>query len=108
MPASDRRTNWLVVGPVLLYTGLLLLGPIVAVVAGAFVEGDTLFHDGALPFNTHGGLLSHAYVLGIAHVVECVKQVRGVAAAQVAGCEIAVYGGYTGPSATTLVLGQDR
>ena len=39
MPASDRRTNWLVVGPVLLYTGLLLLGPIVAVVAGAFVEG---------------------------------------------------------------------
>ena len=39
--------------------------------AGAFVEGDTLFHDaGKLPFNTHGGLLSHAYVLGIAHVVE--------------------------------------
>ena len=46
--------------------------------AGAFVEGDTLFHDaGKLPFNTHGGLLSHAYVLGIAHVVECVKQLRG-------------------------------
>ena len=45
---------------------------------GAFVEGDTLFHDaGKLPFNTHGGLLSHAYVLGIAHVVECVKQLRG-------------------------------
>ena len=39
MPASDRRTNWLVVAPVLLYTGLLLLGPILAVVAGAFVEG---------------------------------------------------------------------
>ena len=48
--------------------------------AGAFVEGDTLFHDaGKLPFNTHGGLLSHAYVLGIAHVVECVKQLRGIA-----------------------------
>ncbi len=46
--------------------------------AGSFVEGDTLFHDsGKLPFNTHGGLLSHAYVLGIAHVVECVKQLRG-------------------------------
>ena len=46
--------------------------------AGRFVEGDTLHHDGGvLPFNTHGGLLSHAYVLGIAHVVECVKQLRG-------------------------------
>ena len=65
---------------------------------GAFVEGDTLHHDaGKLPFNTHGGLLSHAYVLGIAHVVECVKQLRGTAPAQVPDCEVAVYGGYTGP-----------
>jgi acetyl-CoA acetyltransferase len=77
--------------------------------AGAFVEGDTLHHDaGKLPFNTHGGLLSHAYVLGIAHVVECVKQLRGTAPAQVPGCEVAVYGGYTGHMASTLVLGQDR
>ncbi len=77
--------------------------------AGRFVEGDTLFHDaGKLPFNTHGGLLSHAYVLGIAHVVECVKQLRGDAAAQVPGCEVAVYGGYTGHMASTLVLARDR
>jgi acetyl-CoA acetyltransferase len=77
--------------------------------AGAFVQGDTLFHDaGRLPFNTHGGLLSHAYVLGIAHVVECVKQVRGTAPAQVPNCEIAVYGGYTGHMASTLILAQDR
>jgi len=76
--------------------------------AGSFVEGDTLFHDaGKLPFNTHGGLLSHAYVLGIAHVVECVKQLRGVAPAQVPGCEIAVYGGYTGHMASTLILAKD-
>jgi acetyl-CoA acetyltransferase len=77
--------------------------------AGAFVEGDTLFHDaGKLPFNTHGGLLSHAYVLGIAHVVECVKQLRGIAPAQVPNCEVAVYGGYTGHMASALVLGRDR
>jgi acetyl-CoA acetyltransferase len=76
--------------------------------AGAFVEGTTLHHDGGrLPFNTHGGLLSHAYVLGIAHVVECVKQLRGTAAAQVPDCEVAVYGGYTGHMASTLVLTKD-
>jgi acetyl-CoA acetyltransferase len=76
--------------------------------AGRFVEGDTLHHDtGRLPFNTHGGLLSHAYVLGIAHVVECVKQLRGTAAAQVADCDVAVYGGYTGHMASTLVLSKD-
>jgi acetyl-CoA acetyltransferase len=76
--------------------------------AGAFVEGTTLHHDGGrLPFNTHGGLLSHAYVLGIAHVVECVKQLRGNAAAQVPDCEVAVYGGYTGHMASTLVLTKD-
>jgi len=77
--------------------------------AGRFVEGDTLHHDaGKLPFNTHGGLLSHAYVLGIAHVIECVKQLRGTAAAQVPSCEVAVYGGYTGHMASTLVLAGDR
>jgi acetyl-CoA acetyltransferase len=77
--------------------------------AGPFVEGDTLTFDrGTLPFNPHGGLLSHAYVLGIAHVVECVKQLRGTAAAQVSDCNVAVYGGYTGHMASTLVLGRDR
>jgi acetyl-CoA acetyltransferase len=75
---------------------------------GSFVEGDTLHHDaGKLAFNTHGGLLSHAYVLGIAHVVECVKQLRSTAAAQVPSCEVAVYGGYTGHMASTLVLARD-
>jgi acetyl-CoA acetyltransferase len=77
--------------------------------AGKFVEGDALHFDGGtLPFNTHGGLLSHAYVLGIAHVVEVVKQLRGTAPAQVPGCEIGVYGGYTGGMASTLVLTKDR
>jgi acetyl-CoA acetyltransferase len=73
--------------------------------AGPFVEGETLHHDGGrLPYNTHGGLLSHAYVLGISHVVEVVRQLRGEAAAQVPDAEIGVYGGYSGAMASTLVL----
>lgn len=74
---------------------------------GPFVSGDTLhFDSGVLPYNTHGGMLSHAYVLGIAHVIEIVRQLRGQAAAQVADAEVAVYGGYTGPQASTLILGR--
>jgi acetyl-CoA acetyltransferase len=72
---------------------------------GAFVEDGGLdFESGRLPTNTHGGLLSHAYVLGISHVVELVRQLRGEAAAQVKDAEVAVYGGYTGAMASTLVL----
>ena len=74
---------------------------------GAFVDGDRLHFDrGTLPYNTHGGLLSHAYVLGIAHVIELVRQLRGEAANQVEDATIAAYGGYTGAMASTLVLGR--
>jgi acetyl-CoA acetyltransferase len=77
--------------------------------AGLLAEEGGLAHDsGRLAFNTHGGLLSHAYVLGIAHVVEVVKQLRGTAPAQVPGCEVGVYGGYTGGNASTLILRTDR
>jgi hypothetical protein len=73
------------------------------------VEGNRLdFDSGLLPTNTHGGLLSHAYVLGIAHVVEVVRQLRGEAAAQVPGAQIGIYGGYTGPQAATLILRRAR
>ncbi len=72
---------------------------------GPLVAGTRLHFDGGgLPYNTHGGMLSHAYVLGIAHVVELVRQLRGTAAAQVPGAAVAVYGGYTGPQASTLVM----
>ena len=76
--------------------------------AGALAESGALaFDTGSLPYNPHGGLLSHAYVLGITHVVECVKQLRGTADAQVRECEVAAYGGYTGHMASTLVLTKD-
>ncbi|MBW2401882.1 MAG: hypothetical protein JRG80_21945, partial [Deltaproteobacteria bacterium] len=72
---------------------------------GAFMADSGLdFDGGGLPTNPHGGMLSHAYVLGSAHVVEIVRQLRGESASQVAGAEVAVYGGYTGHLASTLVL----
>lgn len=75
---------------------------------GRFVEGTALHFDGGvLPYNTHGGMLSHAYVLGIAHVVEVVRQLRGEAAAQVPDARVGIYGGYTGPQAATLILKRD-
>ncbi len=75
---------------------------------GPFVAGRALHFDGGgLPYNPHGGMLSHAYVLGIAHVVETVRQLRGEAHAQVPDARIGVYGGYTGHMASTLVLARE-
>ncbi|TXS96152.1 thiolase family protein [Parahaliea maris] len=76
---------------------------------GHFIQDGRLDFDrprsrGGIPCNTHGGLLSHAYVLGIAHVVELVKQLRGEAVNQVENAELAAYAGFTADEGSTLVL----
>jgi hypothetical protein len=38
--------------------------------------------------------------------VEIVRQLRHEAAAQVADATVGIYGGYTGPQASTLILGR--
>ena len=74
----------------------------------AFIREKGIGIDGALPVNTHGGLLSHSYLLGVEHVLEAVRQLRGQAGAgQVANARIGLVGGLSNPDYGVLLLGKD-
>ncbi len=73
-----------------------------------FVRERGIGVDGALPVNTHGGLLSHSYLLGVEHMIEAVRQLRGAAgAAQLAKADIGLVGGWSIPDYGVCVLGRD-
>jgi acetyl-CoA acetyltransferase len=76
---------------------------------GPFIEsGATRWPDGALPVNTHGGSNGEAFVHGVNHLPEAVRQLRGAASNQVTGAELAfVCGAISDPSGAVL-LGVDR
>lgn len=70
---------------------------------GPFVEGGRIeWPDGDLPVNTHGGSLSEAYVHGMNHVFEAVKQLRGTAINQVKDAEVVMV--TSGPPVPTSAM----
>jgi acetyl-CoA acetyltransferase len=73
-----------------------------------FIRETGIGIRGKLPINTHGGLLSHSYLLGVEHVLEAVRQLRGEAgAAQVEDARIGLVGGLSNPDYGVLLLGRD-
>jgi len=76
---------------------------------GAFVESGAIAPGGSLPVNTNGGGLSccHPGMYGLFAIAEAVRQIRGEAANQIQGVDVALAHGNGGTlsSQATVILG---
>jgi acetyl-CoA acetyltransferase len=73
---------------------------------GAFVEDGRIEFDGDLPVNTHGGNHSEAYIHGLPHVIEGVRQLRGTSTSQVEDAEIVLSCSSVAQLSAAVVLGK--
>ncbi len=72
---------------------------------GPFTEGGRLeWPDGELPLNPSGGHLSEAYVHGMNHIVDGVRQLRATAPSQVRDAEIVLCTSGAGIPTSGLIL----
>lgn len=70
-----------------------------------FILDGNIQSGGAVPVNTHGGLLAHGYLLGVGHLAEAIHQLRHQAGRrQVANAETAFVGAGPGRQYTSLIL----
>jgi len=71
---------------------------------GPFVSDGHIRADGSLPINTHGGHHSEAYIHGMNHIVEAVRQIRGTSTTQIKGAEVCLVSGGPGIGPTSAAL----
>jgi acetyl-CoA acetyltransferase len=71
------------------------------------VREGALDIDGRLPNNTHGGLLSEAYIHGMNNIAEGARLIRGTSTSQPRGVEHVLVSSGVGVPTGALILGQD-
>lgn len=66
--------------------------------SGPFAAEGNIRRDGALPVNTHGGNLAEVYAHGMTHVIEAVRQIRGISPNQIDNADVVLVAGGSSPS----------
>ena len=72
-----------------------------------FVTADSLTLGGALPNNTHGGLLSEAYLHGVNNLAEGVRLIRGTSCNQPDGVDHVLVTSGVGVPTGAVIFGQE-